>query len=163
KESGTGMLFGRRAMQLDPLTGAVRLRAMRVVAEKRNAIGLELPPRGSIFLVMARGAANSRLLSMELERVEKPASAPSETAKRCTTPGPGRVKSDGPDAPPPRELRDLRELVSWTEWPDARAFSGRATYATSFSLGEPPPRRAKLVLAQVRDVAEVRVNGVRAA
>jgi hypothetical protein len=53
----------------------------------------------------------------------------------------------------------LGELVTWTSLPEAKYFSGTAVYRAEFVWDRPPPRRARLLFSQIREAAEIRVNG----
>ncbi|MDW8048360.1 MAG: glycosyl hydrolase [Nitrososphaerota archaeon] len=59
----------------------------------------------------------------------------------------------------------VEKLVSWTDLPEYRFYSGSATYAIDVSLPEEyvtPDLSLQLDLGVVREVAEVYINGVRA-
>jgi alpha-L-rhamnosidase len=59
--------------------------------------------------------------------------------------------------------RTLDELVSWTQFPEFREFSGTASYRSEFSLSEAysrPQTRLELDIGEVQDIAEVFINGV---
>jgi len=62
----------------------------------------------------------------------------------------------------PASLR-VEKLTSWTELdfsPEAKAFSGTATYSTEFTLNAPAPgSRVELDLGRVEVFASVRLNG----
>ncbi len=133
----------------DPLRGTIEgARSVESGADRR-AVALELPARGSTFVVL------------DAPRIGGPGTeAPSGPERRVPLDLVWHVTFDGPDAPPPR---DTRQLASWTEWGEARFFSGRATYSTELALEAPVPRRCRLVLPRVHEVAEVRVNGERSA
>jgi hypothetical protein len=69
--------------------------------------------------------------------------------------GPWRLTVNGTE-------RNLDMLVSWTHLPDLREFSGTVTYRTRFSLPASyfsSDIRLELDLGEVRDIAEVVVNG----
>uniref|UniRef100_UPI00321781AC glycosyl hydrolase n=1 Tax=uncultured Draconibacterium sp. TaxID=1573823 RepID=UPI00321781AC len=59
---------------------------------------------------------------------------------------------------------NIQSLLSWTEWGDSALlyFSGKAKYASTFSLnGKPSPESAYLLcLDDVRESAEVWINGI---
>ena len=58
---------------------------------------------------------------------------------------------------------ELNQLVPWTEvelTPEARAFSGTATYTTEFAVDKPvTDTTVELDLGRVAVIASVRVNG----
>lgn len=59
--------------------------------------------------------------------------------------------------------RDLPELIDWSLDDELRGFSGRGVYSTRFTVGSiDPASRMMLDLGNVKDVAEVRVNGKEA-
>jgi hypothetical protein len=150
----------RRAATLwDPISGAIRsLRILRQGAGSARA-ELVLPPRGSVFVCFddrgPRWAAGS---GGEERQSESSAGGRSHSFNTLTQPltATWHVTFEGPDAPPPRETRDL---TSWTTWPGARFFSGHATYTTTFEAPEGPLQSCRLRFGQVREVARVRVNG----
>ena len=63
---------------------------------------------------------------------------------------------DGPDAPPPARLG---ALVSWTELPGGCFYSGAGIYRARFQWDGILPARAVLAFDEIRDAAEVRLNG----
>lgn len=137
------------AWRLQPLDGSIARLPARSRDATRIELELELPPHGSLFVAV----------DGEPEVDPRPAAdapPPSPVTTRRALAGPWHVTFDGPDAPPPR---DVTTLSSWTEWRDARSFSGRATYAADLEIAAPLPGRATLLLPEVRDACEVRVNG----
>ncbi len=119
----------------------------------------------------------SRVLVFSKDRVTDP--APSQTPTIVTDLSPG-WKVTFPDSPPV----DMPKLITWTDLPDRKFFSGRVTYEKQLNLpaipnrplylnfGEGTPvtadtRRAgagmrAMMESPVREAAEVFVNGVRA-
>jgi hypothetical protein len=125
---------------------------------QENAAGgpaylLELPPHGSAFIVFGPSPDAQRPAPRHSRESgnQRPTPYPQPSTLNLTW----RVAFDGPDAPEPRETR---ELVSWTEWPGARFFSGQAVYTGEFRWEGDLPKRCLLRFAQVREVAAVRVN-----
>ncbi|MCL4402326.1 MAG: hypothetical protein M1436_06665 [Acidobacteria bacterium] len=57
-----------------------------------------------------------------------------------------------------RESMKLTALVDWSRLATLRHFSGKARYSTTFRL-DTPGNRLELDLGEVKDVAEIRVNG----
>jgi hypothetical protein len=53
----------------------------------------------------------------------------------------------------------MEHLRSWTEIPEMSHFSGTATYSTEVSLGQSGQKKVVLDLGEVREIAEVAVNG----
>jgi hypothetical protein len=78
---------------------------------------------------------------------------------------PGEVLIEGPwkiAAPEFSRLRNLTDLMFWTELPDLRYFSGSGVYATEFAVSgevDLSSVEAELDLGEVHEVAEVWVNG----
>jgi hypothetical protein len=122
----------------DPLTGGI------TVSDSGGPLNLTLPARGSAFVVLGR----------ETEGAQRPMAG--EPFKTLTLNPDWRLRFDGPDAPAPTKLR---ELSSWTELPGAKYFSGLGVYTATITLEEDPPARAVLHFDDVREAAEVKVNG----
>jgi len=149
--------IGDRACELwDPETGRIEPGACR-----RVDAGVELPirlaPEGSVFVVF-RGAGGPLVASPRRE------TRPGEVPPPLPLEGPWEIEfPEGHGAPPKLALDRLR---SWAELddPGVRYFSGIATYRASFDCpaealdGGPA---VALDLGDVRDVAEVRLNGKR--
>jgi hypothetical protein len=55
----------------------------------------------------------------------------------------------------------LHELVSWTDLPQVKYYSGTAVYQTRFTLARRRGHRLLLELGAVHDLAEIRLNGRR--
>lgn len=119
-----------RAFELwDPMTGAIT--ALRPGR-------LILDPYGSV-IVRAGRATSAPMKSEPSWRVETPIAGWTLAA-----PGAAAQKLDRPG--------------SWTELPGLRHFSGTATYSATVTLNA-PARRYLLDLGEVREIAEVTVNG----
>ncbi len=137
----------------DAVSGEHRPAAAYAEQDGRTAVPLELSPCGSSFVVFREPAARH------------PATASGNTLKlepRQELTGPWTVKFDpkwgGPDS------AQFDQLVSWTTRaePGIRYYSGTATYMKTFDLlpGLARPRqRLWLDLGNLREVAEVRLNG----
>lgn len=136
---------GRAAFRWDPMDGSIAPMPVHAQTPGRTQIALTLPPRGSLFLCFAAGTPHLQLT--EGPRVSMTAH-PLEIAWHVTF--------DGPDAPPPYESPMLN---SWTQWPGARFFSGRAIYTGTFTQPSVVPDRAILRFHEVHEAAEVQVNG----
>jgi len=114
---------------------------------------VRLPPAGSVFVVFS--GAVSEDLPEPLVKPVKPL-LPHEIT------GPWEVRF-----PPNRgapESCTFEKLISWTEMPDdgIKYFSGTATYLKSFEVSEAWLKggsRIELSLGEIRNVAEVTVNG----
>ena len=114
---------------------------------------VRLPPAGSVFVVFSGTVTED--LPEQLVKPVKPL-LPLEIT------GPWEVRF-----PPKRgapESCTFEKLVSWTEMPDdgIKYFSGTATYLKSFEVSEAwltGGRQLELSLGEIRNVAEVTVNG----
>ncbi len=114
----------------DPIAGDI-------VAAHGPSIAIQLPARGSIFVVFG-------------VRTKTQAKEPPNEAIPLS--GPWHLSFTGPDAPAPYDP------PSPAYWKD-KYFSGQGTYATTVQWEGPLPNRAILRLSDVREVAEVRMNG----
>jgi hypothetical protein len=138
-----------------PMSGEITPLPIRAREGGRTQVDLVLPARGSTFVCFEQGRNNRS--GTEPGAVADPKAEATAHPLEITW----QVTFDGPDAPPPYETR---ELTSWTEWPGARFFSGRATYTGSFEWplpGSPESAEAqscRLRFDRVREVAEVVVN-----
>jgi hypothetical protein len=115
---------------------------------------VRLPPAGSIFVVFS-GAVTADLPE-PLVKVEGKPLLPHEIT------GPWEVRFQPNRGAP--ESCTLDKLVSWTEMPDdgIKYFSGTATYLKNFEVSEAWIKgalRVELSLGELRNVAEVTVNG----
>ena len=135
----------------DPVSGETRLATSYRQAEGRTGLPIAFDPYGSVFVVFRESAADHPATG-------EPNARTYETRARIE--GPWTVSFD-PAWGGPAEAT-FPELVSWTDRPEQgiRHYSGTATYRTSLtvpdSLGD---RRLALDLGEVRELAEVRVNG----
>ncbi len=136
----------------DPVTGQRRLAAAYEMRDGRTTVPLEFAPCGSWFVVFRAPAA------------DKIASGRSFPQYRRITEiaGPWTVRFD-PKWGAPASV-EFPKLVSWTERsePGIQFYSGTATYRRSFDLPAGYPRlggRIWLDLGQLRELAEVRLNG----
>ncbi len=141
---------GKEAELWHPDTGEVELAGYHIVGD-RTTVPLHLAQRESVFVVLRRIA-----------------SAPSRTLPRtrsvtlATLKGPWEI-SFPPNLGAPEKI-ELAELESWTANTDegVKYFSGTATYtktlqAPSSWFGQ--PTTLILDLGEVRDLAEVSING----
>jgi hypothetical protein len=142
----------RKAAELwDPVTGARRFVAAAASDDGRTAVRLELEPCGSTFVVFRSSAAAPT-------DVRRPTSRPIGTVT-----GPWQVSFD-PNWGGPGKV-EFSELSSWPIRPEPgiRFYSGTAVYArtveapTEWQAGS--GTRLVLDLGQVRELAEVKVNG----
>jgi hypothetical protein len=139
---------GKRPELWDPVTGEIRSPADVVPAGERTSLSLELPPYGSIFVVFRKGAAVRRK-----PVIRKP-------SVLTTIAGPWMVQFDpkwgGPESPV-----QFAELESWTKRLEdgIKYYSGTATYVNSFTYSGRPGQVLLLDLGDVKEIAEVRLNG----
>ena len=126
----------------DALNGRIRK-----AAATGSKVALNVPARGSMFVV----AGNLTPEAEPEEVVEEGA-----TIERTKLDLDWSLSFEGPDAPSPVKLQSLR---SWTELPDGKFFSGAGTYRASLSWSGSESDRSALRFDQVREAAEVRLNG----
>ncbi|HVT11937.1 MAG TPA: glycosyl hydrolase [Fimbriimonadaceae bacterium] len=124
----------------DALTGAIE------TLPPGPTVGLDLPTRGSAFVVCGKPTEGA------MPTAVKPASVSYREIA-----GPWRLSLIGPDAP--RDV-DLVKPGSWTELPGAKFFSGLGLYTTSIPWRDAGDARVFLELGDVREAARVKVNGI---
>ncbi len=137
-------------LQLDPATGEHRVRL--APGGTARPLPVHLAARGSTFLLYPRRAtaeSRSRLVRLDATDVS------SRESVRKWDGAEWKVTFSGPDAPRPVLTGDL---VSWIQWPGGKAFSGQATYETTFAWDEPAGGSIKLRFHEVREAGEVWVN-----
>ncbi len=143
---------GRVPELWDAERGTVRDAPAWRIADGRTHVRLRFDPSGSVFVMFRRPTAATRSARADLPRAE--------TVRAQNVEGPWTVAfPKGWDAP---EKAVFTNLVSWTERPEdgIRYFSGTATYAKRVKAAKPQPgERLILDLGDVKDFAEVRVNG----
>lgn len=132
----------------DPVTGIIRPKA-----GKQNglytSVSLDLPQAGSCFLVF------------------KPTEKPEDTNEERMTLSETKLNNpwtisfpDGWGAPVSLEITDLQPWKRLDIPEEAKAFSGTATYTTTFNLDQiAPDAKYLLDLGQVEMIAEVSLNG----
>jgi hypothetical protein len=150
----TFRVSGRQPELWDPVTGQMRPAPAFQQMSGRTSMPLEFAPYGSMFVVFrapidanATGTASRNFPVF---------SSPHELA------GPWQVRFD-PRWGGPADAT-FETLVSWTSRPEAgiRYYSGTATYRKTFDVPEQlrgPGLRLALDLGEVRNVAQVRLNG----
>jgi hypothetical protein len=150
----------------DPETGRIE-RATCRQTDDGTEVPVRLPPEASVFVVFRQpsGAAprdsSPRRIIDSLSRPPHVGEAPGPV-QPLSIEGPWELAfPEGGGAPP---KRTLDRLQSWTEVddPGVRHFSGIATYRTSFDCPAELGDRglaATLDLGEVREVAELRLNG----
>ncbi len=169
----------------DPISGTVT--PLHVWEERDGAtwLPLRLAPYASTFVVFEAGDMRPHLASTSLRIVERvdergvtgwsdragihTATLPDGTVIRGDSgavPAPFAITTpwsltlDGRASP--RIDQTLDALVSWTDTPETKYFSGTGIYATTFQLPEGyegERTRLELDLGDVGNVAEVRING----
>ena len=121
---------------------------IRKTDAKGNSLEIHLPARGSLFLVAGERTPDTQApLSSELSPPDRIVPIKTEWT----------LQFDGPEAPPSIQLSDL---VSWTEMPAGKFFSGLGAYVADFIWEGPLPERARLAFDQIREAAEIRLNGI---
>ncbi len=130
---------GRRMRLFDAVTGELR------EVEYAGGTTLELAPYGSVFVIF------------DNETPGAAAKPPQFSAVELT--GPWNVKFDPKWGGPARA--EFAELCDWTSRAEAgiKYYSGKATYEKTFRCDAKAGQRVFLDLGEVREVAEVRVNG----
>lgn len=133
-----------------PMTGE-RLAADAVVGKESTSLSLPLAEREAVFVVVSANASSL-----------KPHTVTHEKAVANLS-GPWSARFSGPGAPSAVTFSTLR---SWTTSndPALKYFSGTATYSTTLTVQPSwlrPQARLLLDLGEVRDLAEVRINGKR--
>jgi hypothetical protein len=135
----------------NPLTGERQFAAAYEMKDGRTTVPLDFAPHGSWFVVFREPAT------------KHPARARSNTPEikpLAALAGIWNVSFD-PEWGGPVSA-EFPALVSWTERPEPgiKYYSGTAVYRRSFDLSDTnPAARLMLDLGQVRELAEVRVNG----
>jgi len=149
----TFRVTGKAPELWDAVSGENRYAAAYYELEDRTTLRLELPPCGSYFVIFREPAAAHPVRSASNEARITP-------LQELT--GGWTVKFDtnwgGPAA------AQFDSLVSWTERPEPgiKFYSGTATYSKTFEVkAESAKRKAEILLdlGNVRELAEVRVNG----
>ena len=145
---------GRVPELWNPETGEVADAGEWSISDGRTGVTLDFEPSGSVFVVFRRPANGVACASRRTVH---------EVAhEQRVVGGWDVVFPSGWGAP---ESLHLDSLCSWTDVPDdgVRHFSGAATYSKRVSLDRVPGAGERLVLdlGEVREFAEVSVNGVR--
>lgn len=109
-------------------------------------VRFDIPERGSIFIVAGPPTSGAIPAQPEATRFD-----------RINLAGPWEIRFNGPDAPRPVALPELKR---WSDLLESGFFSGTGTYSTQFDWTE-TPGRVFLELGDVREAATVRLNGVK--
>ncbi len=146
------------------VSGNRRFAAAYAEADGRTSLPLEFAPCGSWFVIFRKSAASH------------PATAKSNAQEWCRVQelaGPWTVSFPSGMSAPERDSREMlrsdtrsivfEELTSWTGHsdPGIRFYSGTASYQKQFDAPRPAPsgQRLFLDLGDLRELAEVRLNG----
>ena len=142
-----GFRVGRRKPRIwDPMTGKIR-DANFEYRDQRTVVDLTLDPWGSTIVEFGSSAPPP-----------KPAANPKEIGQPVSLAGSWKVGW-------PSFSATMDRLRSWTEYPEVRFFSGKAGYETVVEVPRDrfkPGTRFVLDLGEVRELADVRINGVPA-
>jgi hypothetical protein len=149
----TFRVTGKAPALWDPVSGVVRPAAAYSQTDGRTTLSLQFAPYGSMFVVFRPGTQAANVVS---GRNFPTFSTPYEID------GPWTVQFDPKWGGP--ESAEFDKLVSWTHRPEPgiKFFSGTATYRKAFDLPEAlrrPGQRLTLDLGDVKNLAEVRLNG----
>jgi hypothetical protein len=140
----------------DAVTGEMRPASDFRQANRCTTVSLRFAPGGSLFIVFRTPTGLAQSAGRNFPELEPVAEIG----------GPWTVEFD-PRWGGPRSVR-FDELTDWTARPEEgiKYYSGRATYRKTFTLpeqqaGGQPARKTYLDLGEVKDLAEVRLNGKR--
>ena len=158
----TFRVLGKQPELWDPVTGTRRDAVAFSQRENGTTVKLELPPNGSHFVVFRRAIA--------ADAAGKAAGNYPRLTPALDLAGPWTVTFDkawGPfDSAQGRRPGEyvFEELVDWTKRPEdgIRYYSGKATYAKSFTLTDSQVTGKSgliLDLGDLNSLAEVRLNG----
>jgi hypothetical protein len=147
----TFRVSGRQPKLFDPVTGGIRDARAFVHSGGRTSLPLELAPFGSIFVIFEKRIPSTQ---NGAGRMNAEVLAPAATVA-----GPWTVRFD-PKWGGPASVQ-FPELIDWTKRPEdgIKYYSGTAMYSSAFRLNASSGRRVFLDLGDVKDVAEVRLNG----
>jgi len=156
----TFRVTGRQPEIFDPVSGCIRLATAFHQADGGTTLPLEFDRFGSYFVVFRRPIAQ--------EVAGKAASNALKLVQGQNLPGPWNVAFDPAWGGPTKV--EFPELASWTQRPEdgIKFYSGTATYRKTFDLSNATetangnhhqPKRLFLDLGEVKEVANVRLNG----
>ncbi len=133
----------------DPVTGKISKVEGYTKENGKTTVHVELPAHGSLFVFFNKD-----------ERKDLPVTEQKSVLEQKEIAGPWKVTFPPKWGAPPEAL--FARLISWTDSKDngVKYFSGTATYARTFSLDSTGRGKSVLLdLGEMRDVAEVYVNG----
>ena len=143
---------GRMPECWHPDTGRIEPAEAWLSNGDRLQVALRLEPYESLFVVLRRPAESAGPGLTWIER---------QPAETIALDGPWQLRFPAGWGAP--EAVELTQLIPWNEHPEAgvRYFSGRADYTHTLRLDRAPEpgERWLLDLGEVRNIAEVRVNG----
>jgi len=146
---------GKQPELWDPMAGRTRVLPVCSQSDGRSTVPLQFDPYGSCFVVFRNGGGGR-------ETRGEGQNFPTFTFVAELS-GPWTVRFD-PKWGGPASV-EFPQLVDWTQRPEEgiRFYSGSATYVKTFDLPESttiePHSRIHLDLGNVRQLAEVRLNG----
>ncbi len=148
-------VMGEQPELWDPVTGEQRVLPVFQQDHGRTVVPLDLPARGSAFVVFRKSASPTHTQEAE-------ANFPSWKVVQDLSSGPWSVAFN-PKWGGPAEVT-LSKLEDWSQNSDERIkyYSGKATYKKIFDFpdrGIDPESRLYLDLGNVKNLAEVRLNG----
>lgn len=152
---GVFRVAGRQPELWDPVTGETRdLPEFRAEAD-RTAIPLHFAAKQSVFVVFRRPAGR---LAGRRDGLPEARNFP-VLADRAALSGPWEVSFDAQWGAPAKLI--FERLQDWTQRPEegVRYYSGMATYRKTFDAPQGMAGELYLELGEVRNVAQVRLNG----
>ena len=152
REGWVALLAKGTAIQYDPLTNEHSELHQRTNQTGQNEVFLRVEPGQSRFVDVVRTAVPASATSGDMNH---------STESIVKLAGPWQLQF-GPGKPVLTTTHELPTFVSWTTLGDsALYYSGKAHYVTTFNLPTTAAinRSYKLDLGDVREVADVRLNG----
>jgi hypothetical protein len=135
----------------DPVTGTSVSMESRT-ANNRTSVSLDLPQAGACFVVFRQTGSSDAILGRR-ESNEAASAIPLTEPWTLAFPS-------GWDAPATLQIAALKAWKDLDLSPEAKAFSGTATYTTTFDIGEVKPETGfSLDLGRVDMIAVVSLNG----
>ena len=135
----------------DPITGSIQKLNEFRDDNGRTIVPMQFEPRQSFFVVFRQSSQAARPVA---DKTNFP-----EFASFRTLAGPWEVSFD-PEWGGPKRVA-FEQLEDWSKHPEEgiRYYSGTATYRKSFDLPGAGRERTYLALGEVKNVAQVRLNG----
>jgi len=170
--------------QIDPREASLKECPVYYRQGSRTIVTLNFPPFGSHLISFRKTPSGEHLSWTDIPWVER--SPDRSLWAKVFSPGRYRAKFADSSAgeisvnyvPPPIPIEEwslsvpglhspinMRRLISWTDIPKLRGYSGDGTYTSSFYVREEhlaPQTGLELNLGEIREVAEVFVNGKKA-